>query len=95
MIGRMETTVIDLTVSDVSGQKMKKVNNVPFGSTVGELIQELSLQMKLPQNDVGGRPLKYQARLDREARHLQPHEVVGDALQSGDTVTLQPNVDAG
>lgn len=95
MIARMETTLIDLTVSDVSGQKMRKVNNVPSGSTVGELIQELSLQMKLPQNDVAGRPLKYQARLDREARHLQPHELIGEALQSGDSVMLQPNVDAG
>ena len=86
---------IGLTVSDVSGQKMKKVNQVPYDATIGELIQELSSQMKLPQNDVVGRPLKYQARLDREARHLQPFERVGEALRNGDSVMLQPNVDAG
>jgi hypothetical protein len=51
--------------------------------------------MKLPQNDVAGRPLKYQARLDREGRHLQPWERIGQALQNGDSVMLQPNVDAG
>lgn len=86
---------IGVTVSDVSGQKMKKVNKVPYDATIGELIQELSTQMNLPKNDVAGRPLKYQARLDREARHLQPFELVGEALQNGDSVMLQPNVDAG
>jgi hypothetical protein len=94
----MSVAVLDpigLTVSDVSGQKVKKVNQVPPEATVGELIRELSLQMKLPQNDVAGRPLKYQARLDREGRHLQPWERIGQALQNGDSVMLQPNVDAG
>lgn len=95
----MSTTIekpgIGLTVSDVSGQKMKKVNQVPPDATIGELIQGLLAQMKLPQNDVVGRPLKYQARLDREGRHLQPSERVGEALRNGDSVMLQPNVDAG
>jgi len=86
---------IGLTVSDVSGQKMKKVNKVPPDATIGELIQGLLAQMQLPQNDVAGRPLRYQARLDREGRHLQPSELVGEALRHGDNVMLQPNVDAG
>jgi hypothetical protein len=44
---------------------------------------------------VEGRPLTYHARLDREGRHLQSSELVGQALQEGDRVVLQPNIDAG
>jgi hypothetical protein len=52
-------------------------------------------QMNLPQNDVSGRPLTYHARLEREGRHLHASERVGDAVQNGDKVVLQPNIDAG
>ena len=82
-------------VSDVSGQKVLSVSNVPTDATVSELIQGLVGRMRLPANDAGGRPLTYHARLDREGRHLQGAERVADALQPGDRVVLQPNVDAG
>ncbi|HEY7545992.1 MAG TPA: hypothetical protein VID27_13960 [Blastocatellia bacterium] len=86
---------IGIQVKDVSGQKTHNVSNIPTDATVGEMIQGLLAQMKLPKNDVGGRPLTYQARLEREGRHLHTHERVGDALQNGDNVVLQPNIDAG
>ena len=86
---------IGLQISDVSGQKMANVSNVPPDATVGELIQGLLSQMSLPQNDVGGHPLTYHARLEREGRHLHATEIVGEALQTGDKVVLQPNIDAG
>ncbi len=82
-------------VSDVSGQKVLSVSNVPVDATVGELIQGLVGRMRLPANDAGGRPLTYHARLDREGRHLQGAERVSTAVLPGDRVVLQPNVDAG
>jgi hypothetical protein len=39
--------------------------------------------------------LSYQARLEREGRHLNAAERIGDALERGDKLTLQPNIDAG
>lgn len=94
-MGVPESMGIGLEVSDVSGQKNFKVNNVPPDATVGELIHGLLSQMNLPQNDVGGRPLVYHARLEREGRHLHTSETVGHALLTGDRVVLQPNIDAG
>ena len=91
------TAVMDANfeVSDVSGQKLVNVSNVPTDATIGELILGLLARMRLPVNDAGGRPLSYHARLDREGRHLQGTERVAEAVQTGDRVVLQPNVDAG
>jgi hypothetical protein len=97
-MGNVETQiadVIDIQVSDVSEQKVAKVGNIPYDSTVGELVQGLLSQLDLPLNDVNQRPLTYHARLEREGRHLHASETVGEALQSGDRVVLQPNIDAG
>lgn len=86
---------ISLTVSDVSGQKMFRVPKAPPDATVGELVRTLLSQMNLPANDTNGQPLAYQARLEREGRHLNAAERVGDALETGDKLMLQPNIDAG
>jgi hypothetical protein len=97
-MGKGETLVsggIDIEVSDVSEQKVAKVGNIPYESTVGELIQGLLSELDLPLNDSHQRPLTYHARLEREGRHLHASETVGEALQSGDRVVLQPNIDAG
>jgi hypothetical protein len=82
-------------VSDVSGQKIMQVGDVPIDATVTELIDGLLSRMRLPANDTGGRPLTYQARLDREGRSLGGSERVADAVLPGDRVVLTPNVDAG
>ena len=82
-------------VSDVTGQKVLAVSNVADEATIGELIQELLVRMRLPSNDAAGRPLSYHARLDREGRHLQGAERVRESLKPGDRIVLQPNVDAG
>ena len=86
---------ISLTVSDVSGKKAFKVPKAPPDATVGELVHTLLSQMNLPANDSNGQPLAYQARLEREGRHLNAAERVGDALEQGDKLMLQPNIDAG
>jgi len=96
-MGKTATTTngVSVHVSDVTGQKVLNVPDVPADATVGELIQGLLAHMNLPPNDSGGGPLSYQARLEREGRHLHATERVGDALQTGDRLTLQPNIDAG
>ncbi len=86
---------IELEISDVSGQKVFKVANAPVDNSVGELIREMIGKMNLPRNDAGGAPLSYQARLEREGRHLNASERIGDALEANDRLTLQPNIDAG
>jgi len=86
---------IELEISDVSGQKVFSVANAPTANTVGDLIREILGHMNLPRNDSSGAPLTYQARLEREGRHLHASERIGDALESRDRLTLQPNVDAG
>jgi len=91
----MATEEVDLQASDVSGQKLFNVRRVSAGSTVGELIEGLLPKMSMPRNDVEGRPLTYYALLEREGRHLQVSERVGDVLKTGDKVVLQPNIDAG
>ena len=95
-MGKAETTLeIPLEISDVSGQKVFSVANAPTGNTVGELVHEMLGKMNLPRNDSSGAPLTYQARLEREGRHLNASERIGDALERGDKLTLQPNIDAG
>jgi hypothetical protein len=82
-------------VSDVSGQKVITVSHVPADATVSDIVQEVVVTMRLPPNDAEGRPFSYHMRLDREGRHLLGSEKVADAVQTGDRVVLQPNVDAG
>lgn len=82
-------------VSDVSGQKQRTVKGPPRDASVGDLIQGLLPQMQLPEADTHGRPLTYQARLEREGRHLHGSEIIGEALQADDRLVLQPNIDAG
>jgi len=86
---------ISLTVSDVSGQKIFRVPKAPPEATVGELVRSLLSPMNLPATDTSGQPLAYQARLEREGRHLNAAETLRDALVTGDQIMLQPNIDAG
>jgi hypothetical protein len=91
----LEKGTVDIRASDVSNQKTATVHDVPVEATVGELIDGLLEQLDLPAKDSQGEPLVYQARLEREGRHLHTSELVGDALQADDEITLQPNIDAG
>ena len=83
-----------LQASDVSGQKLARINACEGDVTISELVSNLLSQMQLPANDVEGRPVSYQARLDREGRALLGSETV-QTLQDDDLIVLQPNVDAG
>jgi hypothetical protein len=90
-----QAATMTLRVSDVSGQKAARASAVPANFTVGELVQKLIAKMGLARNDVDGRPLNYQARLQREGRHLNGSETVGEALRDDDEIVLTPNIDAG
>lgn len=84
-----------LRVSDVSGQHAVRASGVPRSSTVGELVDGLLARMGLARIDSEGRPLNYQARLERRGVHLRGSDRVGDVLQENDELTLAPNIDAG
>ena len=90
-----EAATLELTASDVSQQKVRNVEGVSPDTTAAELVQNLIDDLNLNRNDAEGRSLSYRAMLRREARHLHGSERIGDALESGDWVTLTPNVDAG
>jgi hypothetical protein len=86
---------VSLLAQDVSGQKKVRVSDVSGDSTVRELVRGLLTRMRLVDKDVGGRPLEYRARLEREGRHLHDSELVSDALKSDDQIVLQPKINAG
>ena len=90
-----EEKEVKLRVSDVSGQKVAYIPTVPADATVGEVIDAAMGQMKLPTHDNDGRPLVYHARLEREGRHLNASESVGEVVEIGDYFVLHPNVEAG
>jgi hypothetical protein len=89
------TTTVGLRASDVTGQKRVRASAVPGDLTVGELVQGLIERMQLAPNDADGRPLDYQARLEREGRHLLASETVADALRDDDELVITPSIDAG
>jgi hypothetical protein len=90
-----DTTTVDLEATDISGQKKVKLTEVPPDSSVGELVQDLIDELQLKKIDSSGRSLSYHALRHRESRHLHATEFVGEALQPGDRITLQPDIDAG
>ncbi len=94
-MGIPEAIGMTLEATDVTQQKMRRLSEVPPETTVGEMIAKLLGAMNLPPNDVEGRPLSYRAHHEREGRHLRSSEQVGDALQNGDRIVLQPDIDAG
>lgn len=86
---------VSLRVRDVSGQKTTQVDEVPPDATVGELVERLLEELRLPTMDAEGQPLAYQARYDSEGRHLHAAERVADVVQPGSQLTLLPSLNAG
>jgi hypothetical protein len=91
----IKPSTISLHVSDVSGQRRSQARGVPYDSTVGELIDSLLPRMKLSPRDGTGQPVSYHALLEREGRHLNRSEVVGETLRHDDSLVLQPEITAG
>jgi hypothetical protein len=84
---------IDLVVEDLSGQVRRRARGVPRQATVGDLVSGLTREMRLPANDLQGRPLTYGARARGES--LAESDRVGEVLDSEEVVTLVQNVTAG
>ena len=85
---------IAFRATDVTGQKRVDMASPP-DRTIELLLKEIVKGLGLPAKDADGRPQAYHPRLDREGRHLVPSERVGDALQPGDELVIQPSIDAG
>jgi hypothetical protein len=85
---------LSVRASDVTGQRSEPVH-VPRESTVGEWVKELVSRLGLRRKDRDGNPYVYRPRLEREGRHLNAGEIVGEVLQEDDHVVLHPNVNAG
>ncbi|MGB9620700.1 MAG: hypothetical protein ACPL7K_09830 [Armatimonadota bacterium] len=90
-----KSATLDLQFTDTSGQRMARAREVPYDCTVGEAIDGVLSELKLPRCDASGRPIVYHGLHDREGRHLEDWETVGTTLKDGDWVVLQPNIDAG
>jgi hypothetical protein len=89
------STIPILEVSDMSAQKRATFNDVPADVSIAEIVEQFLADLSLPRSDSSGRPLTYEARLDREGRALQASERAGHALQNNDRIVLQPSIDAG
>ena len=89
------TSTMELTVSDVTRQKVRTMEEVSPQATAAELVDAFIEDLNLPRNDPAGRSLTYRALNRREARHLRPNEQLGDSTMPGDWLVIQPSVDAG
>lgn len=85
---------LSISASDVTGQRHAR-GRVPADSSVGDMITGLLPRLRLNALDRNGQPLHYEARLQREERHLHRSERVGDVLQEDDHLVLHPRVIAG
>lgn len=88
-------TMLDIIVTDATQQKVVNLTNLSGAGKIGELVSGLVKEMNLPNNDASGRQLTYHARLEREGRHMNAGEIIGEALRTNDRIMLAPNVDAG
>jgi len=86
---------INLRVQDVTGQREINVRDIPADTLWGDALSQIVSGMSLPPNESADQSNIWQGRLEREGRHLNSSEVVGDALRDDDLVVLQPEVMAG
>ncbi len=85
---------LNIRASDVTGQRSEPVR-APREATIGEWVDSLVSKLGLRRKDGDGNPYAYRPRLEREGRHLNAGEIVGEVLQEDDHVVLHPNVNAG
>ena len=91
----VQLATLSITASDVTGQKHARARNVPADGSIGDLVDGLLPRLRLNSLGRGGQPVHYDARLQREERHLHRTERVGDALIPDDHLVLHPRVVAG
>jgi hypothetical protein len=89
------TTGLDLIAVDASDQRSFSIRSFSRTAKVADLVKALIPKMGLSTRDSAGRPLNYQAFSKRSGMHLLGHDTVGDALQSGDEISILPDIQAG
>jgi hypothetical protein len=87
--------MLNLTARDATGQRKYSVRDLPGDTSVQELIRGLVPRMGLPSEDSTGTPQAFHAFLERDGRHLQSSETVGEVLRDQDEIVLHPDVQAG
>ena len=90
-----ETAGLDLVAVDASDQRSFSVKGFSPNAKVADLVKALIPQMGLSTADSAGRPLNYQAFAKRDGVHLRADETVGEALESGDRISILPDIQAG
>lgn len=91
----MPAPTLNFEAVDLTGQKRLRLRGVARDATIGEMMDALLGRMSLPRENSEGRPLAYYPLLERESRHLNHSELVGDAIREDDRVVVQPSIDAG
>ena len=89
------TNGLDLIAVDASEQRSFSIKNFSATAKVGDLIKALIPTMGLSTTDSAGRPLNYQAFSKRDGAHLLADDEVGEALRSGDRISVLPDIQAG
>ncbi len=89
-----DSDTLTLHVQDMSGQREFVARGVSREATWGETMNSIVATMSLPRNTPSGETV-WSGRLEREGRHLHTSEIVGDSLETGDRIVLQPEVNAG
>ena len=70
------------------------MNDCPVDASISEVIPQLLALMSLPMNDLSG-PISHALRRDSDGAILHAADVVGDVVQPGERLVLQPSVEAG
>ncbi|MCA8959923.1 MAG: hypothetical protein KDC38_05400 [Planctomycetes bacterium] len=86
---------LSLTASDLSRQKLVRIDGVRPDTLVGEVVSRLVTRMRLPRNDSSGRPVSYHALLERQGTHLESGRRIGEVARTDDALVIQPRIDAG
>ena len=94
-MGAVVAMKLNLTASDATGQRKFTVRDLPGDTTVQELLQGLVPRMGLARGRSTGAPQAFHAFLERDGRHLQSSETVGEVLRDQDEIVLHPDVQAG
>lgn len=92
----MPAEKIDISASNVNRQRRIDVAGIPTHQTMGELLDGVLVpRLQLPRFDSEGRNVNYSARIERSGLKFQRSGLIADALQPGDHVVVQPEVQAG
>jgi len=89
-----QANTMSLEIEDFTGQLRRRAGGIPRTATVGDLVDSVRGEMRLPDQDAQGRPIQYGALTSR-GEMLNPTDQVGEVLDDDEVVTLTKSVTAG